>query len=144
MEQQGELGFLIKQIYDAIGKKANAELKKNEMTLSQIRFIQYIAEKGGKEIPLKDVESFFNVSQPTIAGISRRLEIKKMVKTTPAKNDMRSKNVSLTSKGLKQATICSKNRMEMDERMLKSFSKEERAFLLTSLNKIRNELIKDD
>ena len=140
MTASEDCGMLIKQIHDTIAKSANAELGEKDLTLSQIRFIKYIAEHGGKKVPLKDIEAYFKVSQPTIAGITKRLELKKLISTSPDKDDMRTKNASLTARGLAVSQDCRKNQLAMEEKILRPLSRAEREAFQSSLIKICNYL----
>lgn len=81
-------------------KEINRYLKKEGLTLSQWRYISYIYEKGGKGIHMKDISDFFEVSQPTVSGILKRLKEKKYIFFSKADYSANSKSVSLTDEGV--------------------------------------------
>lgn len=83
MKNTEYIGMLLKQINDNLGKRANNELRKSGLTISQIRYLGFMYENGKERTPFKLLEKEFDVAQPTVAGIMRRLEKKGLVGTLP-------------------------------------------------------------
>ncbi|NLA86872.1 MAG: MarR family transcriptional regulator [Clostridiales bacterium] len=126
---QSTCGMLIKQIYDAIGKHANNALRKSDVTLAQVRLLMELGEDGGVVISLKELERRFQVAQPTIAGIIRRLEAKGLVHGLTSAEDNRVKLVRLTSEG---EALRQKNMREIEEmecRLMMCLTEEEQQAL---------------
>lgn len=96
---QMDCGLLIKNIDLCLAKKANNSLIDDDITLSQLRFLSYLYEKDGYTASLKEMERFYDVSQPTVAGMMKRLERKGLVSTSPDPRDRRAKNATLTARG---------------------------------------------
>ncbi len=131
--QRGSCGMLIKQIYDAIGKHVNNALRKNDLTLAQVRLLMELGEDSSAAKSLKELERRFQVSQPTIAGIVRRLEAKGLLHGFTSAEDNRVKLVKLTPEGevLRQANM--REIDEMERRLVLCLSEEEQADLLRML-----------
>lgn len=68
----------MKQITDYISKTTNRQLREHDITLSQVQVLGFLYEKG-ENIPLKSIEAEFHITQPTVAGITRRLVNKELI-----------------------------------------------------------------
>lgn len=119
-------GILIKQICDSIAKVSNNELREKDLTLSQLRYLGYIYESSAKKVPFKELEAYFDVAQPTVVGILRRLEQKGLVKAEQSDTDMRAKTVCITEKGKAVYEESEVRRNEMEEMLLVSLNEDER------------------
>lgn len=97
---------LIKQIDDAVGRRANRALGRDGLTLSQARMVMELGDAPAG-VPLKELERRFRVAQPTIVGIVQRLEVKGLVEKVAEPHDNRVKIVRLTKAGqaYREATI---------------------------------------
>ncbi|NLT40718.1 MAG: MarR family transcriptional regulator [Clostridiales bacterium] len=138
--RSGTCGMLIKQIYDAIGKQANNALRKNDLTLSQVRLLMELGEDGGAAKSLKELERRFQVAQPTISGIVRRSEAKGLVHVFTSSEDNRVKLVKLTPEGeaLQQSNMCEIEKMEC--RLVLRLTEEEQQELLRMLHIVYNNI----
>ncbi len=135
-----ECGLLIKQISDHISKTANNELRTDNLTLSQLRCLEYIYESPKDKIPLKEIEAHFHISQPTLAGIVARLTQKGLLITEISEANARAKNASLTSKGNELFHTFDERREIMENRLLASLSEEEKIDFYNLLKKVNNGL----
>ena len=127
---QDYCGLLIKQIHDAVGKHVNNELRERDLTLTQVRVLMELGEDGGGAMPLKELERRFHVAQPTVVGIVRRLEEKRLIQGFTAPEDNRVKLVKLTLEGktFRETNICAIE--EMEKRLLSRLTEaEQRDFL---------------
>ena len=131
-----DCGMLLKQIHDAIEKRANHDLKNSGLTLSQARFLMYLLERGESEIPAKDFESHFQVSQPTVVGILKRLEQKKLIVSSVDRLDRRVKNISLTSSGMELCHREINHQKQMEAMIVKNLSPEEIAAFRSALETV--------
>lgn len=94
-----DCAILIKQINDALFKRANKHLAASGLTLSQMRLQQLLIEVPGQSMSFKEVEHRLHVAQSTTVGLIGRLEKKGLVKTWTDKSDRRTKMVCLTEEG---------------------------------------------
>ncbi|MGN0133297.1 MAG: MarR family winged helix-turn-helix transcriptional regulator, partial [Anaerotignum sp.] len=93
------VGYLIKVIHEKIKVKADADLKRHNLTLTQSRVLIYLTERGG-EATQKEIETFMEVSHPTIVGILSRMEQNGFLTTWMDSENKRNKIVRLTEKAL--------------------------------------------
>lgn len=140
MEKRYEVGFLIKQIQDGIEKHANNDLRENNLTMVQNRVIMLLHMSPDAAKSLKELEKEFNVSQPTMAGIIRRLTDKGYVTTFGDPSDKRIKIVRLTGVGIERGNEARKYIEKMEAKLLSNLSQEEqiqfRQLLLKVLSSI--------
>lgn len=135
-----ECGLLIKQISDHISKTANNELRADNLTLSQLRCLEYIYESPKDKIPLKEIEAHFHISQPTLAGIIARLTQKGLLITEISEANARAKTASLTPMGNGLFHTFDERRETMENRLLASLSEEEKVDFYNLLKKVNNGL----
>ena len=128
--QRTECGLLIKQISDHISKTANNALRADNLTLSQLRCLEYIYESPKDKMPLKEIESHFHISQPTLAGIVARLTQKGLLNTEISESNARAKTASLTPQGNDLFHTFDERREMMENRLLASLSEEEKVDFL--------------
>lgn len=142
MNKNIDCGMLLKQIHDATEKYANNKLREHGLTLSQMRCIQYIDDHG-PSVPLKDLEHYFKVSQPTMVGIIKRLESKKLVYTIVSLKDARAKNAVLTEKGAKIVSKSLSESRQEEEQLLSSLSKPQADEFRNMLGIIAESMVKE-
>lgn len=140
MAQLSECGILIKQINDNIARLANNELRQNNLTLSQLRYLEYIYTNKDTPVPFKDLEKHFEVSQPTVAGILRRLENKKLVKTKQSESGGKAKTVCLTNRGIALYESAEARRLETEIYLLSPLKDDERIVFQDTLVKVLKHL----
>ena len=105
-----DIGYLIKNINDKLKVKAEADLKRYNLTLTQSRVFAFLNSKGNQATQ-KEIEVFLEVSHPTVVGIVSRMEQNGYVTSWIDRNDKRNKIVKLT----KQAEALG---MDMEHRIL--------------------------
>lgn len=136
MDETNTCGILIRQISNALEKKANKELKAKDLTLSQMTALVEILNAPAKKLTFKELEKCLSLAQSTTAGLISRLEQKKLVSVSGDKDDKRIKYVEITSLGEK---FCNEARqgMEHTEKMLlANLSAVERENLLSLLEEV--------
>ena len=138
--QRTECGLLIKQISDQISKTANNELRADNLTLSQLRCLEYIHESPKDKVPLKEIEAHFHISQPTLAGIISRLCQKELIMTETSEINPRAKTASLTSAGKELFLSFDERRDTMESFLLASLTDEEKELFYELLKKVNNGL----
>lgn len=85
-------GPIMKKINEELDRKANMQIKKYNLTLTQARVIIFLAKHEGKMVTQKELEDYLQVSHPTTVTIVKSMEAKKMVKTSFDDADRRMKN----------------------------------------------------
>lgn len=116
---------ILKMINDNVEKITNKQLKEYGITFSQIRiiFVLYRSEKG--VYSLKELEKIFDVSQQTMAGIVKRLEVKKLIEILGDSEDKRIKRVQLTDSGRELGKVLLFKMDEVEEKLLSGISQSE-------------------
>jgi len=140
MDQESECGMLIKQISDRIARITNNELREHELTLSQLRYIGYLYQHRGGAVPFKDIETHFEVAQPTVAGILRRLEGKQLVRTQPCKAGGKAKTACLTEAGRLIYERSEVWRCSMETALLSPLNDREKMLFRETLKKVYENL----
>lgn len=111
-----DVGYMIKSINDKLKAKADADLKRYNLTFTQSRVFAYLQENGGQATQ-KELELFLEVSHPTVVGIVSRMEQNGHLTTWIDSKDKRVKNVKLT-KQAEEIGINMEQNMFENERML--------------------------
>ncbi len=111
-----KVGFLTKSINLAIEKERNRYLGEYGLTAAQTDVLQYVSSAYQKGIELNqvDIEREFNLSNPTVTGILKRLEAKDFIVKRESKKDHRYKWICITEKAqnLFNRSIHAKGRIE--------------------------------
>ena len=126
MQKQDLCGALIKKIHDEIEKQANALLRQQDLTLSQMNVLMELEAIPGHQLTLKELEGLLHVAQSTAAGIVMRLEQKGFVESFPDENDRRVKKVAITPSGLECCKGAASDVERMETRLLDGLTETER------------------
>lgn len=132
--------MLIKQISDHIAKDANNALRGDDLTLSQLRCLEYIYQNTNEKVPLKEIEAHFHIAQPTVAGIMARLTKKGLVHMETSDLNLRAKTVCLTEQGATLFQKVEQHRDETEDALLAPLTPEERVQFHELLQKVNNGL----
>lgn len=129
-------GLLFKKINDRLYQRANNELAKNDLTLTQMRVLHYLFRQENQTASMKEMERKFEVAQATMAGIISRLEAKQFVEGYQDPKDRRVKMVRLSGKG--ESFLGEHHHaMELrDEELVTGFSDEQKEELYGYLQKV--------
>lgn len=133
-----DVGYLIKSINDKLKVKADAELKRYNLTFTQSRVFAYLQEKGGQSTQ-KEIEVFLGVSHPTVVGIVSRMEQSGYL-TCRQDEDKRNKNVKLTPKAQALGMDMEQHVLENERHLLAPLNEAEAAQLKQFLIQIYNHL----
>lgn len=123
-----DVGYLIKNINDKLKVKADADLKRYNLTFTQSRVFAFLKSMGGKATQ-KEIELFLEVSHPTVVGIVSRMEQNGYVTSFTDGNDKRNKIVKLTKKAEALGTNMEQNILDTENKLLSSLSEEDIAHL---------------
>ncbi len=138
-----DCGLLIKNIDNSLIKMANESLAEDDITFSQLRIMAYMYENEGHKAHMKDMERFYDVSQPTITGIIKRLEQKGLVEFEPDEHDHRVKIAVLTDLGVEVTERQENFRSGIQKVLLSPLDKRERQQFMDMLEKIWASMRKD-
>ena len=72
------IGFIIKQVNNVYEKDLNERLKKIGITSSQCAVLDYLFHTSKDEVSQRDVEKNLNLKNPTVTGILKRLDEKRI------------------------------------------------------------------
>ena len=121
---KNDVGYLIKSINDKLKVRADAELKKYHLTMSQSRVLVYLRSRGGQATQ-KEIETFLDVAHPTVVGLVSRMEQNGYVTCWPCE-DGRNKYVKLTLQAEAIDKDMQRNQLENEEMLLAPLSPEDR------------------
>lgn len=121
---KNDVGYLIKSINDKLKVRADAELKKYHLTMSQSRVLVYLRSQGGQATQ-KEIETFLDVAHPTVVGLVSRMEQNGYVTCWPCE-DGRNKYVKLTPQAEAIDKDMQENMHANEEMLLAPLSPEER------------------
>ncbi|MGN0962552.1 MAG: MarR family winged helix-turn-helix transcriptional regulator [Clostridia bacterium] len=118
-------GPMMKKISEEMDRRANSELKKYHLTITQARVILFLAKNENRTATQKELEDYLRVSHPTTVTILKSMEAKKMVKTSFDGEDRRMKNVMLIWGNETIYKELMRNAENMETKLLDGFSEEE-------------------
>lgn len=118
---QKDIGYFIKNINDRLKVKADADMKRYGLTLSQSRVLAFLHDKGGMATQ-KEIEIFLEVSHPTVVGIVSRMEQNGYLTCRMDEGDKRNKLVALTKKAEAFGADMEKSILANEKRLLTSLS----------------------
>lgn len=136
------LGILLKLIHNAFEGSLNRKIENLDLTLSQAHILMYLKRSEKKEINQRDVESNFQLSNPTVTGILKRLEAKGFILRVPSLQDGRQKQILLTDKSESLYFDMQQHVEKMEQELIKGISEEEIVVLKDILQKILVNLMK--
>ncbi len=136
MKSTSHCGLLIKQINDGLSRDSNNELRRNGLTLSQIRYMEYLYAHSDEPVLFKKLEAYFNVSQPTNTGILKRMQEKDLVRISMSKDGGKAKTAVLTEKGRKKYEDSEVRRSSAENNLLKPLRREEKKSLEDMLQRV--------
>ena len=140
MQNNDLCGALIKKIHDEIEKKANALLRQQDLTLSQMNVLMELEASPNHQLTLKELEGLLHVAQSTAAGIVVRLEQKGFAESFTDESDRRVKKVMLTPAGLQCCKNAASDVKEIEAKLLSGLTEAEKLLFLDLLEKVFNAL----
>ena len=136
-----DIDYLIKSASDCMKARGDRELAAVGLTFSQMRVLCLLADaSGGGAVSPSDVERILGVSQPTVAGLVKRLEQKGFLRVSTAAQDRRCRVLELTEEGAHVAAGAVSERSRREEELLKGFTEQEVARLTAMLERLLDNL----
>lgn len=135
------LGYKLKLINLALINSVDAKLKPQGLTFSQINLLSYLEDEcKGEPVNLKSIETYFQLTHPTVIGIVGRLKEKGFVTTETDPHDKRCTLVTASIDTSKTWKSVRKQREKMDSILQKNMSEKEKKQLNILLDKILENL----
>lgn len=125
MYSEDDIGLLLKRIHESIRQRADRSLKQDGLTMAQARILFCLGSRQERKTAPRDLEEIFRVSQPTMAGILKRLERKGFLITSTDPDDRRSKNILPTPKAKAFFRRMYLHRTRFDQTLVQGFTEEE-------------------
>lgn len=133
----------IKLINDSLEKYGNSFLRDKDLTFSQGSMILFMQEQEEESVSLKFLEERLNLSQPTIFGLTSRLEKRGLIESFFAYEEGRIKKVRLTPEGHQRVNSFQDCVDAIETHVLHGLSAQEQDDLLNLLIKV-NESLKEE
>lgn len=132
------LGLLFKQLHIAFESNLQHLSAELELTPAQTDILIYLFDNEDHPINQRELEYHFHLSNPTVTGILKRMELKGYIERTSNIKDGRSKIILLTdrARGVRQVIIDTLDALE--KKILTGFSvqeQEEFTYMLTKVLK---------
>lgn len=133
------VGYQFKIIDEKIKLRAEEDLKRHGLTLTQTRVMGFLSEMGG-QVTQKEIEEDLQVSHPTVVGLVSRMEQKGFLTTRPDPMDRRNKLVELTDKARELDEAIDMTVAQHDAQLLHGFTEEEQETLKEFLSRVSRNL----
>ncbi|MGI6178029.1 MAG: MarR family winged helix-turn-helix transcriptional regulator [Eubacterium sp.] len=137
-EEYVDCGMLIKQISDHFQSHYNRLLNNINLTASQFRFLEYMNRNGGC-VSFKDIERHFQISQPTVSGVMKRLAEKNLIEIE-AGGSGRAKYARPTKKGQMVIDESGVERGKEEKLLLSALQEDERKLFHDMLERINQKM----
>ena len=136
MKEEKNLGAYFKSISNALDRKFNRDLDAFDLTLSQANTLMFLHFNQDKEISQIDIQNKFNLTNPTVTGILKRLELKGFICRTTSSNDGRRNIIRLTEKSAQLEQLLAQGIANAENQMTNGFTEEEKELLISLLGRV--------
>jgi len=139
-EMPDTLGFRIIYTGKMLLKNINTDFAffNSEITFEQMGLLYYISKNEKKNIIQQDIADLMNKTKSAILRSLDILEEKKFLRRAAMLNDRRKNVIQLTNKGSEVVNKMHEKFLEMEEELIKGFSKDEQNACMSVLLKIQN------
>ena len=134
------IGIKFKKIHNIMGNVFNKEVQKLELTRSQMEVMVYLIKSKDKYISGKDIENFFDLTNPTVSGILNRLETKGFITRETSKTDARTKYIKVTEKAINAKKGSMKVINDIKKKMFEGVTEKEILILNRIVEKMINNI----
>ncbi len=138
--QKLDINENFKIIGNLIKKKLDKKVHKFELTSTQSGILIFILLNYKNNINQRDIEKFFDLSNPTVNGILNRLQSKDFIKRVTNNEDKRSKNIIPLEKAFKFQKEIEEEKDSMKKNMLSNIKEEDLNIFYSVLEKIKSNL----
>lgn len=133
------ISYLIKQISERMCAMADAALKKQGITYSQLCVLHFLWENDGSASQ-KEVERHLKVSHPTVVGLVNRLEKSGFVTSKRDTKDQRNKIIELTDRASKLKDTLYRGKDDAEARLTENLSEKEKDELYWLLTLVKSSI----
>ncbi|MDQ0337238.1 DNA-binding MarR family transcriptional regulator [Caldalkalibacillus uzonensis] len=135
------ISYELKRIVQSLGQAFQMELNSFGLTNAQVSVLLCLISQDGQS--QKDIGNHLNIKAPSLTSLVDQLERKELIVRYVDSTDARAKRIFLTESGkkfLNQHFWPLANQLE--DQLLAGFTPEEKAMLMTMLNRMRHNLHK--
>ena len=143
MIKDESIGFKLRLIINKFEKDYNNKVRQLGITSSQANILMYLFANSGKEVNQKDIEKYLGLTNPTVNGILKRLELSGFIRNVINVEDKRFRNVVLTEKAWELKDGLEAHKSYIQKMIIKDMSKkeiEETKIILDRIHKNISEL----
>ena len=135
----------VKKLDNDIMKKLSKyyNIKLKGITATQVQIIKYISSSKEK-VYQKDIERFLGLTRATTSGVLKTMERHGLIEKKDNLLDARSKEIILKDPGEKLLSKAEKILYSLEDLILKDISNEDRELFFEVINKINNNINKED
>ena len=128
-------GVLIKKLDKVFKQNFDQELERVGLTFSQMRVLRFLEDKPNTKITQKDISKELDIQHSTTIGLLKRMQEKGLVTVVVDEDNRRCRNIFLTSKAEEISCEMERGRTIMENRIVASFTEEEKEIFYRLLNK---------
>lgn len=127
--------MLIKKLDKVFKQNFNQELERVGLTFSQMRVLRFLEDNPNTKITQKDISKELDIQHSTTIGLLKRMQEKGLVTVVVDEDNRRCRNIFLTSKAEEISCEMERGRTIMENRVVASFTEEEKEIFYRLLNK---------
>ena len=128
-------GVLIKKLDKVFKQNFDQELERVGLTFSQMRVLRFLEANPNTKITQKDISKELDIQHSTTIGLLKRMQEKGLVTVVEDEDNRRCRNIFLTSKAEEISCEMERGRTIMENRVVASFTEEEKEIFYRLLNK---------
>ena len=128
-------GVLIKKLDKVFKQNFDQELERVGLTFSQMRVLRFLEDNPNTKITQKDISKELDIQHSTTIGLLKRMQEKELVTVVVDEDNRRCRNIFLTSKAEEISCEMERGRTIMENRIVASFTEEEKEIFYRLLNK---------
>lgn len=128
-------GVLIKKLDKVFKQNFDQELERVGLTFSQMRVLLFLEDNPNTKITQKDISKELDIQHSTTIGLLKRMQEKGLVTVVVDEDNRRCRNIFLTSKAEEISCEMERGRTIMENRVVASFTEEEKEIFYRLLNK---------
>ena len=128
-------GVLIKKLDKVFKQNCDQELERVGLTFSQMRVLRFLEDNPNTKITQKDISKELDIQHSTTIGLLKRMQEKGLVTVVVDEDNRRCRNIFLTSKAEEISCEMERGRTIMENRIVASFTEEEKEIFYRLLNK---------
>lgn len=143
MSQGHAVGLEILRVSTLMRRYADnsAELRQSHnITGSNGWILGFLYEHEGEDIYQRDLEDAFSVTRSTVSKVVKLMESKGLIRRESVFHDARLKKLILTDKGREVHQLAAQGNEQLEARLEKGFSQEEKEMFLAFLHRVTENL----